>query len=705
MKDGLLPNGTTSTTFPADVTLGALDKAVRVRFAAAGAITALLGVSLAEASRFGWIEMMCTDAAASTFLADGRIDLDELGSWAVVAQPSRGTSSEADSDCRVTIDRGFFDGFEANGEEELPSGAAKWLRRDVMLRSFQRELRALGIRVFFAQPLRSMAVPPLTTTAYPLAGPKEMAALLMVMQGLARPDLALEFCVERNPVAVAMESARDGAEVTAMAEPAMIEGHADGDLMVTPEEVREQVLANKVILDAYAEAFKRPHLISSFVEHNIFGRSSVVLVLPGHEVDMYTLMRTLDTCAFEAKACNGAQTLKWGFHFRDKCGGRTRMNGPSWYGRVSADKSLRGQPGTANWMRSPNWDPAGSTMKKLADELIADGKMRPDGEPIRTEATAVASFATMLTPRPKLSRQGWGSTGGDSKRSRRRRQQREESSSSDSSGLGSSGKPRKKLSSAFGHAGDGGDGEDEVPFDAAGALSSAMAASSSATAVTPHVSGRDKALLSSMMGGLASVLAPLKQQLDMVQERQSREADSQKALATRLGQIDDKLTEQSRRMEEQAEKDKEHQERLATLRQKQLERLEQEEKDEEAFQAAVKSKREAKLRSLEVVSSPRQSRRRKSRSPHADTTSDSDSELSDGSARAARRLKRAGGQGGKGLRSRSSDGRKSDLRGRNTDDKERREGRGVHYAKGGQRDKQGKNDKRDSSAEAPNSRK
>ena len=41
------------------------------------------------------------------------------------------------------------------------------------------------------------------------------------------------------------------------------------------------------------------------------------------------------------------------------------------YGRVSADKSLWGLPGTANWMRSPNWDSAGTTMKKLSDELIA----------------------------------------------------------------------------------------------------------------------------------------------------------------------------------------------------------------------------------------------------------------------------------------------------------------------------------------------
>ena len=123
--------------------------------------------------------------------------------------------------------------FEAKGEEEMPAGAAKWLRRDAMLERFQRELRARGVRVFFAQPARTLSFPPMTTTAYPLAGPKEMSALLEVMRGLARTDFELEYSVERNPVAVVMESARDGAEVTAMAEPAMIEGHADRDLVVT----------------------------------------------------------------------------------------------------------------------------------------------------------------------------------------------------------------------------------------------------------------------------------------------------------------------------------------------------------------------------------------------------------------------------------------------------------------------------------------
>ena len=75
--------------------------------------------------------------------------------------------------------------------------------------------------------------------------------------------------------------------------------------------------------------------------------------------------------------------------------------GPSWYGHVSADKSLRGLPGTANWMRSSNWDPATTTMKKLADELIADGKRLPDGEPIRTVGASVFHRLASFEPRDK----------------------------------------------------------------------------------------------------------------------------------------------------------------------------------------------------------------------------------------------------------------------------------------------------------------
>ena len=724
LKDGRLPDGTSHPSFPPTVTQASLEKAVRECFAEGGAITALQSVSLAETSHFGWFETLCTDRAAALFLRDGRLKLGALGSWAVVAQQTRGVSSEADADCRVTISREYFASVTVPEERGLQARDAAWRRRDVLMSRFQRTLQTKGVRVFFNQSARSLPLPPLTSTAYPMAGPREMKVLLEVMRSSEPGSLLKFFSVERNPVAVAMEAASDGSEATLMAEPAMIEGHADGDLLVTHEEVKAQILANATLCGTYPEVFSRPHLISSFEENNIFGKRTVVIVMPGSEVDMYTIIKALDSYAFAAEAC-GAQTLKWGFHYRDKCGGRTRMNGPSWFGLVSADKSLRGQPGTANWMRAPNWDGAGVTMKKLADQLVADGKMTLEGQAIRSSGPTVASFATMLTPKPpRPAGQSWGNTEVSSKRSRRRRKIREDSSGSDSSGA--SGKPRKQLSRAFGQAGDGGDGDDEVPFDAVAALTSAMTTPAPPVAA-PIVSSRDRALLTSLMVGMAEVLAPMQQQIKDVKEQQTAASDKQAAfessLSTRLGKIDEQMAEQTRRLEDQAKADHEHQAKLAELRQQQLSRMEADAADEKAYQEALKLKREAVLRALDVQcppsarkpSSTRKSRRRSSSS----SSSSSDSDRSERSQRAARRAARESegscppGKRTEEQRGRSADQRPSDTcdlsGGRGKSDKPRAKDdlhKGDKSDKGDKGDKAGKSvkddkrDKRDKAASA-----
>ena len=717
MKDGRLPDGSTSVAFPPAVTQASLEKAVRECFAEGGAITALQSVSLADASHFGWFETLCTDKAADLFLRDGRLQLGVLGSWAVVAQQTRGVSSEADADCRVIISREYFSSVTVPEEDGLAPRDAAWCRRDVLLARFQRTLLAKGVRVFFNQTVRSLPLPPLTSTAFPVAGPKEMKALLEIMRSSEHGSFLRFFSVERNPVAVAMEAALDGAEATAMAEPAMIEGHADGDLLVTHEEVKAQVLANEALCNTYPEVFSRPHLISSFEENNIFGKRTVVLVLPGSEVDMYTIIKALDSYAFAAEAC-GAQTLKWGFHYRDKCGGRTRMNGPSWFGMVGADKSMRGQPGTANWMRAPNWDGAGVTMKKLADQLVADGKMTAVGKAIRSSGPAVASFAAMLTPRPpRPAGPGWGNTEG-SKRSRRRRKHRDDSSGSDSSGA--SGKPRKQLSSAFGQAGEGGDGDAEVPFDTLAALSSAMMTPSPSTMA--NVSSRDRDLLSALVGGMAEVLAPMRQQIDDMRNQRARDSAKQAeftaSMGDRLSKIDEQMAEQARRIEEQARADKEHQEKLATLRQQQLSRLQEEAEEErlkrmavleeeKAYQTALQSKRAAVLRALDEQCPPSSARKPRRRSPTATTTSESDSDgyqrSSDRSQRAARRqLKGSNSRDEVAPRSHSSDKRKNEHRSRSDQESLACDKDGKTSDKGDKNkgDKEDKRDQRDKAAPA-----